>query len=283
MLGEREHKVRVISPNQKLFHFGFKELFQYRDLILSFVNRDLSTIYKQTILGPIWFVLSPLLTVAILSVVFGRIVEIPTNGVPKILFYLLGITFWNYFSTNVNSISSTFQSYSGIYTKVYFPRMVAPIAQIISNSVKFAIQFLLFICFYIAYNIYGYNISVGRTIIYLPLVLICFNLLAMGIGLIITSISIRYRDANHFMSFGLNILFYITPIIYPMEIVPKQLSWIVQLNPLVSYFELLKMIFFNSGNINASSLLLSLFVTLFVFICGVILFNRNQRSFADTI
>jgi lipopolysaccharide transport system permease protein len=281
-----KHKVqniRIISPKKSLFDLELRSLFQYKDLLISFVKRDISTIYKQTILGPLWFILSPLLTVFIMSIVFGKIVNIPTNGVPKILFYLLGITFWNYLLTNITSISSTFQNYSNIFGKVYFPRLVAPIAQIISNTIKFLIQFFLFICFYIYFQSVGYELKFNFLILAIPIIIILMNMFAMGIGLIVTSLSIKYRDVSHFMGFGLNILFYLTPIIYPLNLVPASLQWIVKLNPISSFFELLKITFFNTGKLSFNDIIYSILVSISLFAIGVILYNKKQREFTDTI
>ena len=274
---------QIITPKRSILDFSLSSIIKHKDLLFSFVKRDLSSIYKQTILGPIWFIVSPLMTVLIMSLVFGRIANIPTDGVPKILFYLAGLTFWNYFSTNVNSISSTFQTNANLFGKVYFPRIIAPLSLLISNTFKFLIQLTLFLSIYLYFFLKTDLKSISQYIILLPLIILLLNMLAMGIGLFITSFSIKYKDLGLFMGFGMNMLFYITPIIYPISIVPKNLKWIIEYNPLTSLFEVLKLSFFSTGEFNPYSLVYSSISTLIVFTIGIIVFNKFQRNFADSI
>ena len=214
-----ENWTEVIEPNKSLFNLNFKELWKYRDLILIFVRRDIVSVYKQTVLGPLWFFLGPLFTVFTFVFVFSQIAKISTDSIPAPLFYLAGTTLWNYFQSCLSGTSNTFISNAGIFGKVYFPRLVSPISMVISNLLKFGIQLLMFLCFW-GYYYYKGSITPNIYILLLPFLIILMGAMALGIGIIISSLTTKYRDLSYFIGFGISLLMYITPVIYPISAIP---------------------------------------------------------------
>lgn len=276
-----------ISPKKSALEINFKELWHYRDLLMLFVKRDIVTFYKQTVLGPIWFIIQPLLTSVIQFIIFSKIANIPSDGVPYFLFVLAGNILWFYFSDCLKAISETFTANQNIFGKVYFPRVIMPIKVVFSNLVKFSIQFSFFILVLIYYINKGYDISPSFLILITPVLLIITAMLAMGVGMIISSLTVKYRDLNFVITFGISLFMYITPIVYPTSLVLEKINpkyhILVYLNPLTGILDFFKYAFLGSGSINLSYLLYSLFFGIVVLFLGVLFFNRTEKSFIDVI
>jgi lipopolysaccharide transport system permease protein len=276
-----------ISPKKSALEINFKELWHYRDLLMLFVKRDIVTFYKQTVLGPIWFIIQPLLTSVIQFIIFSKIANIPSDGVPYFLFVLAGNILWFYFSDCLKAVSETFTANQNIFGKVYFPRVIMPIKVVFSNLVKFSIQFSFFILVLIYYINKGYDISPSFLILITPVLLIITAMLAMGVGMIISSLTVKYRDLNFVITFGISLFMYITPIVYPTSLVLEKINpkyhILVYLNPLTGILDFFKYAFLGSGSINLSYLLYSLFFGIVVLFLGVLFFNRTEKSFIDVI
>ncbi|RXR33091.1 ABC transporter permease [Flavobacterium piscinae] len=276
-----------ISPKKSALEINFKELWHYRDLLMLFVKRDIVTFYKQTVLGPIWFIIQPLLTSVIQFIIFSKIANIPSDGVPYFLFVLAGNILWFYFSDCLKAVSETFTANQNIFGKVYFPRVIMPIKVVFSNLVKFSIQFSFFIIVLIYYINKGYDISPSLLILITPVLLIITAMLAMGVGMIISSLTVKYRDLNFVITFGISLFMYITPIVYPTSLVLEKINpkyhILVYLNPLTGILDFFKYAFLGSGSINLSYLLYSLFFGIVVLFLGVLFFNRTEKSFIDVI
>ena len=274
---------RVIRPKRNLLDINLKEIWIYRDLIMLFVRRDFVAKYKQTILGPFWFILSPLISTLMYTLVFAGIAKISTEGIPPQLFYLSGIVAWSYFASCLNGTSATFLSNSGIFGKVYFPRLVAPISVIISSMVQLCIQFMLLICFMIYYSLTGYNIQINYHIFYLPMLVIILALMGLGFGIIFSALTTKYRDLSNLMTFGVQLWMYITPIIYPSSSVPGKYKIFVFINPVAPLVEAFKYGIIGAGEFNPGRLLYSVVFTVVLLFIGVILFNRTEQNFMDTV
>jgi lipopolysaccharide transport system permease protein len=277
-----ENWTEVIEPNKSLFNLNFKELWKYRDLILIFVRRDIVSVYKQTVLGPLWFFLGPLFTVFTFVIVFNQIAKISTDNVPAPLFYLAGTTLWNYFQACLSGTSNTFISNAGIFGKVYFPRLVSPISMVISNLLKFGIQLLMFLCFWGYYYSTG-SISPNIYILLLPFLIILMGAMALGIGIIISSLTTKYRDLSYFIGFGISLLMYITPVIYPISAIPDMYKPLVAYNPIAPIIETFRFGFTGSGYFTWNGLIYSSVFTIIVLFIGTILFNKIERTFMDTV
>lgn len=273
----------IIKPKYSVFNFDYKEIWQYRDLIFMFIKRDIVTMYKQTVLGPVWFFLNPILTTLVYIFVFGNIAQISTDSIPKTLFYLSGIVCWNYFSDTLTRNSQTFITNSQIFGKVYFPRIVVPISIVISNFVKFLIQFLLFFLVFLYYFFYGYPIYPNKLLFLIPVVLILIAAQGLGFGLIFSSLTTKYRDLVFLLVFGINLWQYATPIIYPVSSIPDKYLWIVNLNPMTSPLELFKIAFLGTSAVDWGNFSYSVCVTIFILFLGILMFNKVQRDFMDTI
>jgi len=273
----------IIKPKTSILSLNLKEVWDYRDLIFLFVKRNFVTQFKQTILGPVWFFLQPILTTMMFLVVFGKIAKIPTDGVPKILFYLNGIIFWNYFSGTLNDTSNTFVSNAPLFKKVYFPRLVIPISIVISNLIKLGIQFFLFLIILFYYYFSGFHFSITFYAVLLPFLILHLALLAFAIGLIISSLTTKYRDFSFLVGFGVQLWMYATPIVYPLSQVPEKWRNIYSLNPIVSILELFKKGFLNVGSSDLKMWSLSLFITFGLLIFGILIFNKIEKSFIDTV
>lgn len=276
----------VISPKKHLLDVNLREIWNYRDLLFLFVRRDFVSVYKQTVLGPIWFFVQPLFTTLIFTLIFGKLASIPTDGLPQILFYMCGITCWNYFAECLNKTSNTFTMNAGIFGKVYFPRLVLPISIIISNLFKFCIQFLLFLGFLIYYLYTGANIQPNFYILLLPFFLILMAGLGLGFGIFISSLTTKYRDFQFLIIFGVQLFMYATPIVYPLSLAKEKLgtyAWIALANPMTSIIEAMKFAFLGQGELNWMYLgYSSIFMLLLLFI-GVITFNKVEQNFMDTV
>jgi len=273
----------VIKPKNKLFEFDFKEIWRYRDLYSMFVKRDIITQYKQTILGPTWFFIQPALTTIMYMVVFGGIAGISTDGLPQPLFYLAGIVFWQYFSDCLNKTSSTFTTNQGIFGKVYFPRMIVPLATVTSNLVRMGIQFLLFIAVYIYYLIIGVDVAPNIYVLLLPLLILMLAGLALGLGVVVSSLTTKYRDLTILFTFFVSLWMYATPVIYPLSTMSENRQWIMALNPVTGIMEAFKYGALGVGTFDWGMLAYSFGFMVVLLAVGIVVFNKVQRSFMDTV
>lgn len=273
----------IVRPKRHLFDINLKEIWHYKDLIMLFVRRDFVAKYKQTILGPFWFVLNPLISTIMYTLVFSGIAKISTEGFPPQLFYLSGIVGWSYFATCLNGTSSTFISNAGIFGKVYFPRLAAPISIIISSIVQLGIQLLLLGSFMLYYTFVGYRIHINGYILFIPFLIINLALLGMGLGLIFSALTTKYRDLSNLLGFGVQLWMYITPVIYPTSSVPEKYRILVYINPVAPLIEAFKFGLIGAGEFNHARLLYSVIITLSILFIGVVLFNRTEQNFMDTV
>lgn len=283
---EKEHWDIEIKPRGSNFSLNIKEVWQYRDLLQMYVRRDVVTIYKQTVLGPLWFIIQPLFTTIMYMFVFGNIAQIPTDGLPQPLFYLSGILCWGYFSDCMGKASGTFLGNAGVFSKVYFPRLVVPISGVISNLVRLIIQLGLFLAvyFYFVYN--GTDIKPNIYILFFPLLVLMLAGLGLGFGILISSVTIKYRDMAILFGFVTGLWMYATPIIYPLSVMKEkyvEYMWIIQLNPLTSIVEALRYGFMGAGTVDWFWLGYSFVVTIIVIILGSWVFNKVERSFIDVV
>lgn len=273
----------IINPKTGWFDIDLKELIQYKDLIVMFVKRDFKTMYKQTILGPLWIIINPLLTTVMFTIVFGNIANIPTDGVPQLVFYMLGTTVWTYFSSCLSKTSSTFTGNAAIFGKVYFPRLVTPISTVISGLINFSVQFLMFLGFMIYFKVIGAPIQHNLYILITPLLLLQLAALALGFGIIISSLTTKYRDLAVLVTFGIQLWMYATPVVYPASQISGKLKTLMMLNPVSPIVESFRYAFLGSGSIPWTYLGISVVTTLVVLFAGVILFSRVEKTFMDTV
>lgn len=273
----------TITPHKGWVNFNLRELWNYRDLIILFVHRDFVAKYKQTVLGPLWFIIQPLFTTIVFTIVFGKIANIPTDNIPPMLFYLAGLLTWNYFSTCLTSTSTTFLRNAGIFGKVYFPRLAVPVSVVISNLLAFGIQLFLFLMFYAYFYIKGAPVSPNLWIFTIPLLLIQTAALGLGVGIWISSLTTRYRDLQNAVGFGAQLWMYATPIIYPLSQIPEKWQWVILLNPMTGVVETFKHATLGTGETPLSYMFIGLASTLFILVTGLMLFGRMERDFMDTI
>jgi len=274
----------IITPKSSFFRLNLKELWEFRDLVYMFVKRDITSIYKQTILGPLWFFIQPIMTTLMFLLVFGHIAKIPTDGIPQVLFYMNGIILWNYFSTCLTSTSNTFVGNAHLFKKVYFSRLTVPVSQVISALVRFFIQFALFLTAITIYYFRGMVITPNLFALFaLPLFVLQMSLLGLGIGLIITSLTTKYRDMTYLVTFGVQLWMYATPIVYPLSMVPGKWRLIYMLNPVVPVLEGFKHAFFSTGFPAIHEYLISIAVTVFLLFAGILVFNLVEKDFVDTV
>ena len=273
----------VIKPVSGWFEIHLSEIWKYRDLIMLFVRRDFVSVYKQTILGPLWFLIQPIFTTIVFTVIFGRVAKIPTDGLPQPLFYLSGIVGWNYFSNCLNKTSDTFVGYAHIFGKVWFPRLTVPISNVISNLITFAIQFALFLCFYAYFYLKGAAIAVSPMIVLFPLLLLQMAALGLGFGIIVSSLTTKYRDLSQLVGFGVQLWMYATPIVYPASQIPAKYQWIIALNPMAPIIETFRYVFLGVGTVYPWQMGLSAAITMLVLLSGIVLFSRIEKSFMDTV
>jgi lipopolysaccharide transport system permease protein len=271
-----------IKPKNKLFEVDFKEIWHYRDLFSMFVKRDIITQYKQTILGPAWFFIQPALT-TIMYMVFGGIARISTDGLPEPMFYLSGIVCWQYFSDCLNKTSSTFTTNQAIFGKVYFPRLIVPLSTVASNLVRMGIQFLLFIVVYVYYIFMGVSVAPNIYILLLPLLIIMLAGLSLGFGIIISSMTTKYRDLTILFTFIVQLWMYATPVIYPLSTIPVDKQWILALNPVTSIVEAFRYGTMGEGTFSWGMLGYSFGFMVVLMAVGIVVFNKVQRSFMDTV
>lgn len=273
----------VIKPKTNWFDLHLCDLWRYRDLTMLFVWRDFVASYKQTILGPFWHLLQPLISALIFTIIFGEIARIPTDGLPPFLFYMCGLTAWNYFSVCLTGTSGIFISNDGIFGKVYFPRLTVPVSIVISCLVKFGIQFALFIGFIIFFDIRGSSIRPNPAILITPYLLIVMAALGLGGGIIISSLTTKYRDLQVLVGFGVQLLMFATPVVYPLSSVPGQYRWLILINPMTPIIETFRYAFLGSGSFSIGYLAYSTVTTLTLLLLGILLFNRVEKTFMDTV
>ena len=276
----------IIDNRKHLFSLDLKEVWRYRDLLMMYVKRDIVTFYKQTILGPLWFFIQPIFTTVMFMFVFGGIAGISTDGVPQAVFYLAGLVCWNYFSDCLTKCSDTFNANQQIFGKVYFPRLVVPFSIVISNMIKLGIQFLLFLVVYIYYSVELGGFDINWTILLTPLLVVMLACLGLGFGLVISSMTTKYRDLRFLVSFGVQLWMYATPVIYPLSVMKQNYPdkiWLIVANPLTALTETFKYGFTGVGVFEWSYLLYSLSFTKIKMLMGSVIFKRTQKNFMDVI
>lgn len=279
----KELWTEIIEPKTRLLDLRLNELWRYRDLVMMFVRRDFVANYKQTILGPIWFFLQPLLTTITYILIFGRMAGLSTDGLPMLLFYLSGVTIWNYFSETLNKTATVFKDNAQMFGKVYFPRLTMPFSIVLSNLVRFAIQLLLFLLVWIWYLMQTSSIHPNLLMLLTPLLVILMGLLALGMGMIISAMTTKYKDLIFLLTFGIQLLMFATPVIYPISSIPEKYQWMIASNPMSAIVETFRFAFLGSGTFSWLQLGYSAVVTLGILFIGSVVFNRVEKSFTDTV
>ncbi len=274
----------VITPKDRLLTVDWKEIWRYRDMFVLFVLRNFRTAYKQTILGPLWFIITPVLSVIVYVAVFGGVANIPTDGVPPVLFYLLGISVWGYFASCVSSTSNSFVSNADIFGKVYFPRIIMPLVAVTTNLLSFFIQLAIFFAFYIYYIAIGTDLTMHWQVALFPLLLLILAMMAVGFGMIFSSMTTKYRDLQIMLAKIISLWVYITPVIYPLSMVTNEKLYLaMSLNPVTPVMEAIKYSLLGQGQFSWAWLAYSAGCTLVLLVFGLILFNKVQKSFMDTV
>jgi lipopolysaccharide transport system permease protein len=271
----------IIQPKRRWLDFDLRELYRYRDLIKLFVIRDFVTVYKQTVLGPLWFIMNPLFTTVIYTFVFRGLAKIPTDGIPPTLFYYGGTMLWGYFSSCLNSAADVFAGNAGLFGKVYFPRLTVPISKVISNLVSAGIQFATLIAFYVYFRLTGVLIRPTWFALFVPLIFVQLAALGTGFGMVVSALTTKYRDLRQLLGFGMSLWMYATPIVYPMSQVPDKYQWIIALNPVAAPIEAFRTALYGLGGPSMLSMVTSICFTLLVLFFGLILFKFNERTFID--
>lgn len=273
----------VIRPKTSLFDLRLSEVWRYRDLVMMFVRRDFVTNYKQTILGPLWFFIQPLLTSLTFFIVFSKVAKVGTEGPSPVLFYLAGITIWNYFSESLTKTATVFKDNAQIFGKVYFPRLTMPVSIIIANMVKFLIQFALFVAVWIYFWFTTGQVYPNACILLLPFLVVIMGLLALGLGMIISAMTTKYKDLIFLLTFGVQLMMYATPVIYPIAHVSEKYRWLVMANPVSSIVETFRYAFIGSGTFSWASLAYTVLCTCVILFIGTVVFNKVEKSFTDTV
>ncbi|MBI1286899.1 MAG: ABC transporter permease [Flavobacteriales bacterium] len=282
--GTEENWSLVIKPQSKWLDLKLDEIWDYRDLIWIFVRRDIVAVYKQTVLGPLWFFLAPIFTVIAYNFVFNTIAGIDTDGIPPLVFYMAGTTLWNYFQVSFTSTSNTFTGNAAIFGKVYFPRMVAPISMVISGMFKFGVQMLMFLTFLGYYLIFEQtSLHFTKWVFAFPLLVLMMSGLSLGFGIIVSALTTKYRDLKNFIGFGVTLLMYVTPIIYPASALKGNLVWAVRLNPIAPIIEAFRLGFTGNGTVSVAEVVYSGIFTLIILFIGLVTFHRVERTFMDTV
>lgn len=272
-----------IKSQEPIFSINLKEVWHYRDLLMMLVKKDYVTFYKQTILGPIWFFVQPILTTLMYVILFGQIAKLSTDGSPQIVFYLLGITIWNYFSESLTKTATVFKDNAAVMGKVYFPRLIMPLSIIVSGLMKFAIQFGLFIAAVLYYTFVEESIHPNIWILASPFLLLLMAAFSLGLGMIFSSLTTKYKDLVFLLTFGIQLFMYATPVVYSVSSIPEKYHWIINANPLTGIFECFRYGFLGTGSFDPASLLFSTVVTAFMLVVGVVIFNKVEKSFMDTV
>ena len=276
----------TISSKRKLIDFNFTEIWRYRDLLVLFVKRDIVTVYKQTILGPLWYLIQPLFTALTFTIIFNKVANIDTGSVPPFLFNLAGISIWNYFKSCLTTTSGTFNANAGMFAKVYFPRLITPISSVISNLVRFGIQLFIFIVFFIYYKYNGFQIGISSKIWVFPFLVLLMALLGLGLGMIISSMVTKYRDLKYLLNFGVQLLMYLSAVMYPLALMREKLprfAWLVEYNPLAYIVEASRFTLLNEGSFSIQGLFVTTLFTFTILIFGIVIFNKTEKTFIDTV
>ncbi|MBN1886750.1 MAG: ABC transporter permease [Thermoflexales bacterium] len=273
----------IIRPQGSWLDLRLGELWRYRDLVGLFVWRDFVAIYKQTILGPLWHLVQPLMTTITFTIIFGNFARLPTDGLPGFLFYMSGTLIWGYFSACLVSTSNTFIGNAGIFGKVYFPRLAVPVSILVSRLIAFAIQFGLFLAFLAYFALAGAAVRPNAWLLLTPLLLLMMAGFGLGFGILVSALTTRYRDLQQLVAFGVQLWMYATPVIYPLSAIPQRYRWLILANPLTPVVESFRYAFLGAGTVNLAHLLYSLAVMVAVLLLGVLLFNRVERTFMDTV
>ena len=283
MSKENEHWSLEIKPHSNWYDIRLREILSYKDLLFLFVRRDFVSVYKQTILGPIWFFIQPIITALTFTVIFGNLAKVSTDGLPQVLFYMSGITLWNYFSDTLTKTSDTFTANAGVFGKVYFPRMIVPLSVVISNLIKLGVQFLLFFSIWIYFLLQSDKIHPNVYILITPFLIILMGFMGLSFGILISSMTTKYRDLKFLVTFGVQLMMYASPIVYPLSIVPQKYKWIIIANPVTSIIETFKYAFLGVGDFNWVYLAYSLVFTIILFFISLIVFHKVEKSFMDTV
>lgn len=278
-----EDWTEIIKPKKHLFDLRLKEIWQYRDLLMLLVRRDFVSVYKQTILGPLWYFIQPLLTTLMMYVVFTKIANISTDKLPPMLFYLIGNIAWAYFASCLTKTSNTFIANAGVFGKVYFPRLVVPISNTISSLFAFFTQLILFFALMIYYFWQGFEISLNISLLIIPYFIILMAMLGLGMGIIISSLTTKYRDLTFLLTFGVQLFMYITPVIYPVSSIGGALKKAIMLNPMTSIIEGFRYAFLGTGMFDFAIILYSTIFTFVVLAIGILIFNKVEQNFMDTV
>jgi len=276
----------IIQPTSSWFRIPWRELLHYRDLLFLFVRRDFISKYKQTILGPLWFVIQPLLTTVVFTVIFGKVAKIPTDDLPPVLFYLSGLLAWGYFAQCMSGTSDTFAQNAGLFGKVYFPRLIIPLAVVVSNLMSFAIQLVTFLCFWVWFKFFtgaGDLFNFTAYLFALPVLLLLTAAIGLGVGLWMSALTAKYRDFTHLSVFLTQLWMYATPVVYPLSAVPERWQWVSALNPMTGIVEMYRYALLGSGTVQPMYLGISICTTILVLLTGLIIFSRTEKTFIDTV
>lgn len=274
---------KTITSDSKLFSLNVKSIWEYRDLVFLLVKRDFITYYKQTVFGPLWYLVQPIMSAVMYMIIFGALAKLGTDGIPQFVFYFSGTMLWTYFSSNLKSVSNTFFQNKDLFGKVFFPRLVAPIATTIGLLIKFGIQFALFILVYIFYVVRGMNVNISWVLLLFPFSIVWLSMLSCGIGMVVSAITTKYRDIAMVLEFLISLWMYATPIVYPLSEVPNSLLILACINPVSAPVEIFRLSFFGVSSVPLWAILCSLIMTAAVFILGLIMFSKNERTFVDVI
>ncbi len=275
-----------LTAENNLLDLKLKDVWHYRDLLVLLVRRDFVSFYKQTILGPLWFFLQPLFTTIIYTFVFGSLANISTDGLPQPLFYLAGITAWNYFADCLTKTSSVFTANAGLFGKVYFPRLIVPLSIVVSNLIRFGVQMALFILMMVIYWAKGASFHPNAYLLLFPFLLVLMAMLGLGLGMVISAMTTKYRDLTFLITFGIQLMMYMTTVIYPLSTVKQKYphyQWLVEYNPMTSIIEAFRYGFLGQGTFTMLSLAITTIITIVVMLLGIIVFNRVERNFIDTV
>ena len=281
--GKQQIWTEEIGAKTSLFSVNLKEVWRYRDLLFMFVKRDFVTFYKQTILGPIWFFLQPILTTITYVIIFGKIAGISTDGIPRVAFYMSGVTIWNYFSEVLTNTSNVFVNNASIFGKVYFPRLIMPLSIVVSGLMKFGIQFMLFLTVVIYYSFIDVKIHPNLWVLATPVLILLMAGLALGLGMIFSSLTSKYKDLTFLLAFGIQLVMYATPVIYPTSLLSPGLKHIMNFNPLTGIFECFRYGYLGAGNFEPLMLVYSFILIFVILLIGVLIFNKVEKSFMDTV
>lgn len=286
MITDQPYPRVIIRANQSWLRIDWRGIIQYSDLLSELVRRDFTAKYKQTILGPIWSVFNPLLTTIVFTLLFGRVIRVPTNGVPPLLFYLCSLLGWTYFANVLGATGNTLTANARVFSKVYFPRLVPPLAMTIANLIGFTIQLTFFLCAFAYYKFFtefGQTLTLQPSVLLLPVLVLHMAMLGLGVGLIISSLTAKYRDLSHLTVILVQMWMYATPVIYPLSKIPEKWHWLVQSNPMTGVVEALRHVFLNAGQLTVAGYGQSLLISAAILLVGIFLYQRMARTYVDTV